>query len=264
MLVASDARAGRIPLPTALERLETVPDTPVGSDPSAVVAPVCAAVIEPWIDSIAGPTRAATDRIVTIVTVDPQHDADDERCPGPRPAALRLEDPDRRQEGRGERDGDDDRADDRRDLAGDHDEEQDERAAHEQPPAPLRQPVEPVRDVRGLEGGLVGIALAEGIDDGAGHLGDHRERRDGHEHPDDAAHREADEQGDQDDGRVQVEGPPVDRRPEVAVLGDVHDDDQPEQDEGGRQAAGRVAGEHDDGAREDPADVRDEARRRGR
>ena len=199
--LTAEATDSRIPEPTSWDSVTTAPDTPAGSDPSATDAPVRA----PWTASWTGPTERPDGQDRDHRNGHPYDDADDE---GGRPAgpAAPLERRHGRQEGRGEGDRDDDRADHDGELREDGDHQREQAEGDEQTPAPLRQTVEPGRDVP-PDRHADGAGRPEDIEHGPRdrhHDGDGRHR---HEHAGEAAHREPDEQGEEDDRRMQLEGP---------------------------------------------------------
>ena len=87
------------------------------------------------------------------------------------------------------------------------------------------------------------------------HDGDRRHRD---EHPGKAAQREPDQEGEEDDGRVQFEGAVGQEPRQPSLLDDLQDDNDQQEQQRGRHSAQRKTGEHQDPCHEEAADVGDE------
>ena len=90
------------------------------------------------------------------------------------------------------------------------------------------------------------------------HDGDRRHRD---EHASQATHRETDQEGEEDDSRVQPEGAAGQVRRQPSLLDDLQDDTISSEQERGRHPTERKTGEQQDPGHEETADVRDESRR---
>ena len=254
-LLTIEATNSRMPEPTSWDSCPTAPDTPSGRDPSATLPPVDRAF-----NGVLDRPAEGSDRQRRHDRDGRPHDDADHKgrtAAGPAPSFERR---DGWQERRGQGDRDHDRTDHDRKLRQDGDREPDQADGDEQSPTPLRQTIEPGRDVA-LHRHARGACRPEHIEHGPRdrhHDGDRRHRD---EHAGQATHRESDQEREEDDSRVQPEGAVGQVRRQPSLLDDLEDDHDQQEQERGRHSTERKTGEQQDPGHEEAADVGDEPRR---
>ena len=203
----------------------------------------------------------------TIDRQDGEHDHDgpgddrhDDRRPSAGPAAAH-EDPDGRQQGRRQDDGNGHRTDDQRDGGRGLDREPAQPEHDEEPPAPLGKAVEPCGDLLRARHPVARL-LGSFVQDRCRGTPDGRQERcdrDREEEPDDAGQCQAGRQGDEDHRGMEIDRLAEDERRQASALDHVRDADQAQQDDDGDDPAAGIGQEDEGERRQEVADVRDEA-----
>ena len=154
----------------------------------------------------------------------------------------------------------DERDHDQRDHPGDGDPERHQRETHDQAPAPLGHPVEPRRHQTRQRRWW--IRLHDG--DGRGRHGQQdRSQRHGGEQADDPGQLEPGREDDEHQGRVDLHGAAVERRPDCVADDHVAGTDEHEHQHDRARTERRVRDEQDDARGDDAAEVRDERSKEG-
>ena len=172
------------------------------------------------------------------------HDGgDDDRHHGHRPGRARRapapgsEQTVDRQERRREDDREGDRDEDDRDLDREEDRHAQEREPDQEPPAPLREAVQPQGHDRGRLATSTRHVHADDVDEGTRHGVPEGDGRDGQEQAHEPGHRRPDREGDEHGGPGHPDRPPEDLRGDDGGLEDVDQDDRDEDGAGGGKAA---------------------------